>query len=163
MTLRYLSMNQADALYTVARAYPGGLEALALRMNMSVNVLRNKLRPNIDTHHVTSEEESLIIEFCEEASVKEALQPLIAKNWRHGLIAFPAPPVDQLSNEDLTQLLCRTMKEFSDLTTTASAALADGRVTKGELDDLDREAQEALAAIWELRERMRIRAERDNA
>ena len=49
MTRRYSDTNQHDALYKVARAYPGGLEALAARMGMSVNVLRNKLAPGIDT------------------------------------------------------------------------------------------------------------------
>jgi hypothetical protein len=47
MTRKYSDMNQHDALYKVARAYPGGLEALALRMDISVNVLRNKLAPEL--------------------------------------------------------------------------------------------------------------------
>lgn len=159
MTLRYSSMNPADALYTIARAYPGGIEALALRLQMSPNVLRNKLRPNIDTHHVTSEEESLIMELCEEAGVKDPLMPLVAKNWRHRMMAFPIPAVDTMSDHDLTEALCRAMKEFSDLATTASLAIADKKVTLAELDAIEKEAQEALAATAELRERMRKRFE----
>lgn len=158
MTLRYSPMNQHDALYMIARKYPGGLEALAQRMNMSVNVLRNKLRPSIHTHHVTNEEESLIIELCEEAKVEDALLPLQAKNWRHRLIAFPMPQVDDLSDQDLTHSLCKAVKEFADLAATTSAALADSKITHAELENLEREAQEALAAVSELRDRMRARA-----
>ncbi|HEV7816365.1 MAG TPA: phage regulatory CII family protein, partial [Janthinobacterium sp.] len=44
-------MNQHDALYKVARNYPGGLEALAHSMGISVNVLRNKLAPTIASHY----------------------------------------------------------------------------------------------------------------
>ncbi|RJG06264.1 hypothetical protein D3870_09790 [Noviherbaspirillum cavernae] len=152
-------MNQADALYTVARAYPGGLEALALRMGMSVNVLRNKLRPSINTHHINSEEESLIIEFCEEAKVADALQPLVAKNWRHGLIAFPRPPVDVLSDDDLTKALCKAVKEFSDLSSAASETVSHRNITHAEMEAIEKEAQEALAAIEELRYRIHSRAQ----
>ncbi|WP_247869772.1 phage regulatory CII family protein [Herbaspirillum sp. ST 5-3] len=158
MTLRYSPMNQHDALYMTARKYPGGLEALSQRMNMSVNVLRNKLRPSIGTHHVTNEEESLIMELCEEAKVEDALLPLHAKNWRHRMIAIALPTVDHLSDEDLTHSLCRAVKEFSDLAATTSMSLADGKVTAAELDQMEREAQEALAAVAELRDRMRARA-----
>jgi hypothetical protein len=166
VTLRYRKMNHLDALYTLARSYPGGIEALAQRMSgarvMSPNVLRNKLRPNIDTHHVTSEEESLIMELCEEAGVKDPHAPLIAKNWRHGLIAFPVPTVDDISDTELTQSVCRAMKEFSDLSAAASHALADNRITLAELDEIEKEAAEALAAVAELKERMRMRAEADS-
>lgn len=35
MTCKYSEMNQHDAIYIAARAYPGGVEALAGRMGMS--------------------------------------------------------------------------------------------------------------------------------
>ncbi|OWW18439.1 hypothetical protein AYR66_07565 [Noviherbaspirillum denitrificans] len=132
---------------------------MAKRMGMSVAVLRNKLAPGIKTHHVNDEEDSLIIEFSQEANVEEPCRALIAKNYRHGLIAFPMPAVQHLSDDDLTHALCRAMKECSDVTASASSALADGRVTAAELDQLEKETQEALAAIVELRERYRARAE----
>ena len=72
MTRRYSDMNQHDALYKVARAYPGGLEALAAAMKMSVNVLRNKLAPGIETHYPSFEEVSEIVALCQEAGMKDA-------------------------------------------------------------------------------------------
>lgn len=159
VTYRYSEINQHDARYNLARDYPGGLEMLAKRMAMSVNVLRNKLAPGIKTHHINDEEDSLVIEYSQEANVPDACRALVAKNWRHGLIAFPMPQLDHLSDADLTVATCIAMKEFSDMVTTVSLALADGKVTPAELQEMEKQMQEALAAMVELRERMRARAE----
>ena len=78
MTRRYSDMNQHDALYKIARSYPGGLDALAEKMDISTNVLRNKLAPHIESHYPSFEELSTIVELCAEAGVKDALMPLHA-------------------------------------------------------------------------------------
>jgi hypothetical protein len=159
VTLRYSPMNQADALYMIARAYPGGLEQLSLDMGgMSVNVLRNKVRPTIDTHHCSDEETSRIMELCEDKGMKDATLPLIAKNWRHGLIAFPKPSVSDFANIEMTMALCHAVKEFSGVAMSASGALADNNVSVDEFREYEQQAQEALAAIHELTERMRAAA-----
>jgi hypothetical protein len=161
VTYRYSDINQHDARYNLARDYPGGIEILAKRMCMSVAVLRNKLAPGIKTHHINDEEDSLIIEYCQEANVPDPLRGLIAKNYRHGLIAFPMPSVDHMDDSSLTELLCRTMKECADVMASASKAIQDKRITQQEIEDLEKEVQEALAAIVELRERYRTRAAGD--
>lgn len=43
----------ADALYKTVKDYPGGAEALAARMGMNAQVLRNKVNPNTPTNHPT--------------------------------------------------------------------------------------------------------------
>lgn len=161
MTLRYSEMSQHDTLYNVARAYPGGIEALAQRMGKSVNVLRNKLRPGIDSHHVNFEEVSAIIELCQEAHVPDALSPLFALNARHGLEAFALPSVDSLSDEELTQTVCKAMKKFGDLAANTSAAMMDHIVTSNEMDGIEKDFQQVMAAVGEWRERLRVRAEQD--
>lgn len=161
MTRRYNSINQHDARYNLVRDYPGGIETLAVRMDMSPNVLRNKTAPGIGTHHVTDEEDSRIIEFCVGAKVDEPHRALIAKNFRHGLMAFPVPDVGSLNDEELTQSLCRAIKEFSDVGAAVSKALRnDNRIDAVELEEIEKEAREALVAIAELRERARLFAEK---
>lgn len=155
MTYEYSDINQHDARYNLARDYPGGVEMLAKRMGISVNVLRNKLAPGIKTHHVTDEEDSLIIEYSQEARVAEPLRALVAKNWRHGLIAIPVPPVSQLSDEDLTQMLCKAVKEFSEFASSVSGSIADRRIKRKEMEHMEKEVQEAFASMAELRERWR--------
>lgn len=156
MTRKYSEMNQHDALYKVARAYPGGLEALALRLDMSVNVLRNKLAPSIESHYPSFEELSMIIKHCHQAGVKQALLPLHALLARHGMAAFVVPEPAQISNDDLSQTVCRVMSQVGSVAEAVSDALMDGVITSAEADLIEKEFQGALSALGEWRARIRI-------
>ncbi|MBI3730526.1 MAG: phage regulatory CII family protein [Burkholderiales bacterium] len=155
MTRKYSDMNQHDALYKVARAYPGGLEALAGRMGVSVNVLRNKLAPGIESHYPSFEELSLIVELCHQAGVKDAHMPLHALLSRHGMAAFVIPEPDQVSEDDLSQTVCRVMSRVGDVAEAVSTALIDGVITDAEADLIEREFQSALTVLGEWRARIR--------
>jgi hypothetical protein len=151
-------MNQHDALYKIARAYPGGLEALALKMQISANVLRNKLAPGIDTHYPSFEEFSLIVELCQQAGVKDALLPMHALLSRHGMAAFIVPEPEHISDDDLSQTVCRVMSQVGDVAEAVSSSLLDGVITDAEADLIEREFQGALTALGEWRARIRMRA-----
>jgi hypothetical protein len=155
MTRRYSDMNQHDALYKVARAYPGGLDALAARMQMSVNVLRNKLAPGIETHYPSFEETSEIISLCHDAGVKDALLPLHAMLARHGMAGFIVPEQQEFTNDDLSQTVCRVMSQVGNAAEAVSEAMMDRVITTMEADLIEREFQAALAAIGEWRARIR--------
>ncbi len=161
MTRRYSDMNQHDALYKIARAYPGGLEALAEKMDISVNVLRNKLAPHIDTHYPSFEETSLIVELCSEAGVKDALMPLHALLSRHGMAAFVVPEPEHISDDDLSQTVCRVMSQVGGVAEAVSDALLDGVITDAEADLIEREFQGALTALGEWRARIRAHGGRN--
>ena len=156
MTRKYSDMNQHDALYKVARAYPGGLEALAIRLEMSVNVLRNKLAPGIESHYPSFEELSLIIEQCHAAGVKDAHLPLHALLGRHGMAAFLVPEPEHINKDDLSQTVCRVMSQVGDVAEAVSNSLMDGVITLAEADLIEKEFQGALAALGEWRARIRI-------
>jgi len=157
MTRRYSDMNQHDALYKIARAYPGGLEALALRLDISPNVLRNKLAPGIESHYPSFEEVSQIVELCREAGVKDALLPLYALLARHGMAAFVVPEPESVSTDDLSQTVCRVMSQVGSVAEAVSDALMDGVITDVEADLIEREFQGALTALGEWRARIRAR------
>lgn len=162
MTCRYSDINQHDALYTIARAYPGGIEALAQRMRKTVPVMYNKLRPGIQTHHTTFEEATEIVELCVDAGVKDAMLPAHAYAWRLGHVMLPVPRMTEMPDEDLTQTVCRTMKEFGDVASGIYDSLRnDGKIRADELDMLEKEFREAIAAMTELRARVRDRAALD--
>lgn len=163
MTKQYTDMNQTDALYKVARKYPGGLETLAVRMGMSVNVLRNKLAPGIDTHYPSFEEVAAIVEFLLEAKVADALLPVHAFNWRLGLISMAIPSTAHLSCDEIGQQVCRVMKEFGDVAASISDSLADNKITVRERDRFDREFLDAFAALGQLQQRMHEHFEKDQA
>ncbi len=156
MTLRYSDTNQHDALYLVARAYPGGIEALAQRMGKTANVLYNKLRPGVDTHYPSFEEVSEIIELCAAAGVANATLPLHALCARHGLVAFAFPDAAHASDDDLTRAVCDAVKEMGDVTGAIGGALADGQFSAVEIDKIEQEIQQVMGAIGALRERVRM-------
>ncbi len=155
MTRRYSDMNQHDALYKVARAYPGGIDGLAQQMGMSINVLRNKLAPSIKTHYPSFEEVSQIISLCQAANVKDAALPLHAMLARHSMAGFLVPEPAQMSSDDLSQTVCRVMSQVGNVAEAVSEALMDRVITEREADLIEREFQNALAALGEWRSRIR--------
>ena len=163
MTRRYSDMNQHDALYKIARAYPGGIDALAVKLNISANVLRNKLAPGIASHYPSFEEVSMIISLCQETGVKEALLPLHAMLSRHGMAAFVVPEPEQVSNDDLSQTVCRVMSQVGNVAEAVSEALIDNVITEREADLIEREFQGALTALGDWRARIRLHKEKTNS
>lgn len=155
MTRRYSDMNQHDALYKVARAYPGGLEALALDMKMSVNVLRNKLAPGIETHYVSFEEMSVIVNLCTQAGVADALLPIHALLARHNMAGFVVPEPTEFQHDDLSQTVCGVMSQVGDVAEAVSQAMMDKVITVHEADLIEKEFQAALTALGEWRARIR--------
>ena len=160
MTRKYLDMNQHDALYKVARSYPGGIEALSLAMGISVNVLRNKLAPTIASHYPSFEEVSAVVDLCHQAGVAEAHLPLHALLVRHGMAAFVVPTPDSIDGDDLSQTVCKVMSQVGAVAEAVSSALMDGKVTAAEADLIEREFQGALSALGEWRARLRLKAEK---
>ena len=164
VTCKYSEINQHDALYMVARAYPGGIEAIAQRMGRTAPVMYNKYRPGITTHHVTFEEVTETIELCMEAGVKDALLPAQAFAWRLGQVLVPVPKISDVPDEDLSRNICKTMKEFGEVAACIHDALAnDGVIRPDELERFEREFQEATAAMFELRSRVQERAKKVGA
>lgn len=159
MTRRYLDMNQHDALYTVARKYPGGVDALAKELDISPNVLRNKLAPTIVSHYPSFEEVSRIVECCHKAGLPDAHLPLHALLVRHGMAAFVVPQPEQAQQDDLSQTVCRVMSEVGAVAEAVSDALRDGVVTTTEADLIEREFHSALSALGAWRARLRMQAE----
>ena len=158
MTRKYMDMNQHDALYTVARRYPGGLEVLARDIGISANVLRNKLSPTIASHYPSFEEVSVIVEHCHKAGVQEAMLPIHALLVRHGMAAFVVPTPESVARDDLSQTVCKVMSEVGAVAEAVSSALIDGVVTTAEADLIEREFHSALSALGEWRARLRMRA-----
>lgn len=159
MTRRYSDMNQHDALYKIARAYPGGIDDLAAKIGMSPNVLRNKLAPGVASHYVSFEETSQIIQLCHAAGVKGALMPLHALLSRHGMAGFLVPEPTEISKDELSQTVCRVMGQIGDLAEAVSAAFEDGVVTVAEVDLIEREFQGALEVLGNWRARIRMHHE----
>lgn len=161
MTYRYTNMNQHDALYKVARKYLGGIEALACRMGILVATLYKKLRPAVETHHVTFEEATEIMEHLDEAHVPDAFAPLHAMCWRLGHVAFQMPKAEQ-DPDDLLKQLVDVMSADGVLATLLNKALAtDGDINNQEFDEIDQALMESIMALVVLRQKVVQKHEAD--
>lgn len=164
MTRLYSDASQHEALYIAARKYPQGIEGLADALSarqgkrISPNVLRNKLRPGIDTHHITLEDFSLILELCEEARVEVALQPLNALCWRHGHVAVEIPEAN-LQDPNPARTVCQVMAKIGVVAETVAKAAEDGVITEQELEAIEGDFLRAQAALASWHAVIRIQAQ----
>lgn len=164
MRHQYSDINQHDVLYSVARAYPGGIEALAPRMGVTAPVLRNKLRPGIDTHYMSFEQVSLLLELVDEARVPNAKLPIRAFCWRHGMVALDVTRIkaEPTGDTDLNRAYGNVLNELGDISKKFGEALADGRVSHAEVDALELEFEQLVAAAMSFREMLHERATADS-
>lgn len=166
MTCEYSDMNMHDALYNSARDFPGGIEALAVRMStpsvrVSPNVLRNKLRPTIDTHHTHFEEVSRIIELLEESRVPTAFVPLHAFCWRHRHVAFQLPEGD-VDSDTLLKQVVDVIGDQGDLVNSISGALATHNdIDRDEFSRIDQNIMACINALVVLREKVEAKHKAD--
>ncbi|KAI3597691.1 hypothetical protein D8I24_6507 [Cupriavidus necator H850] len=153
-------INQHEALYSLASRYPGSIEGLAQAMGrrlgrqMYPNVLRNKLRPGIDTHHLNFEEYSLILELCEEAKLDGWRIPMHALCWRHGMVAIPLPQGEgaPASVANAMRQAGEAAREFGEMMGEFAQAAADGKITRSEAERVLPEIQHVLTMVTMLRE-----------
>ncbi len=155
VTYQYSDIDQHEALYNLARRFPGGIDALAFAMGrrqgkvVSPNVLRNKLRPGIASHALSYEEASLVVELCEEAGVASAKVPVQAFCWRHGLIAVE-PPFGEASTKDVFGTLGVLSREFAELVAAVTERAADGEISVRDRERIHKEALDVMRAVMQV-------------
>ena len=142
MTKAYQQMSVADAIYTAARKYPGSVEALAVRIGRSPNVLRSKLKPDVDTHHLTLEDALQIIELLDCTVPHAADLAVKAIAWRLGRVCIRHEGIDSDASSLETQALAAG-GAFGLL----QAQMAAIMVTKHEQTLTHKEADELNASI----------------
>lgn len=161
MTCEYSTINFWDALYTCARAYPGGVEALANRLKVAPSTLYNKLRPGIKTHEPTGHEIYQIIEWCQDAAVPEADLVLDAWDWHFGRVGY-AVPKTVLRDDVLANQLLRVLRANGDVATKIEQALMnDNRVDRREKDAVEKCVQESIEALAQLLEMIKAKHRTD--
>jgi hypothetical protein len=148
VTYRYSDINQHDALYKAARKYPGGIEALAPRMNLTSAVLYSKLRPGVETHHTAFEEVSEVIELLQEANKDEAAElPIQAFNWRHGYVGVKLPAIEHVSSGELLKMICKLMAEEGEVASAISAAISDNWISPDEQEKIEVSIRRAVQTL----------------
>lgn len=137
-----------EAQYRVVHEYPGGARALAPLVGMNAGTLLNKVNPSMDNHHLSLREAVAIQHAAQDFRILQAEGQLL----HHSCI----PLVDFQGVSDAA-LLDTYARYHADLGETAQAirdTLADGRVSRRELNRVRREFHQDVAAGFEFLARL---------
>lgn len=147
-------MNSDLAAYNTVHEHKGGSETLGPLVGVSPAVLRNKVNVNNTTHHLTFAEARRITDMTGDFRMLKA--------WAHesGFLLVKAP--DTCTTEcDMSVLekMAGFMVACGSFGQEIHASLADGKVTKDEIEKVEGRAREVMTAAAEIKQRMEGMAE----
>ena len=143
-------MTTTDAAHAVVHDYPGGSESLGPRVGISAAVLRNKVNPNNETHHLTLNEARRITAITGDHRILQA--------WAHeeGFLMVKAPD-DVRIESDMS-----VFEQYAGLGIANGAfsqaiyiALSDGGVTSEEMREIEEAGRAFMTKIAEVKQRLR--------
>jgi hypothetical protein len=135
-----MGMSVSDALYHTVHDYPGGAEALAVRLGKRGSTLCHEVRPPANSTAKAGLEDTMkCIEFSDDYRVVHAI------NARFGFMAVKLPQLEGAS-ESTMQHVATLSKEFNDVVQAAALSASDGVITDNELKQLQRQVGELVAA-----------------
>lgn len=140
--------NIDDAIYRVAHGYPGGIPALAARMNTNPGVLQNKVNPNCLTHKTSAEEAAVIQDVTNSDDIARAFAA------RRNMVCVHLAQFDGISDQALLDLFLALEKEKGDWAATIQKALGDGTIYTDEYAKIEKEFNEYCAAGAEVMSRL---------
>ena len=137
-------MNKRDSLKLMARSYPGGFESLAVRMGLTLEVLRKKLDGT--THELKLSEIEMICEYC--CEVKAPNWDAFAKAVATGCGAYIQLPVREMTAPVcLQRSMSDVIREMSDVATVTISSDSDGVISDNDLTAAMKEVHEAREAL----------------
>lgn len=143
-------MDVMDAAYDTVHDYPGGSESLAPRADMNARVLRAKVDPKCDTHHLSLNEARRIMARSGDHRM------LFAMNDELGYLPpIPQVPFEGVSDLALLETYTKLMARLGEFSSEFHAVIATGRVTRPGVRGLTRDLRAFQAAAEELLARTR--------
>jgi hypothetical protein len=132
-----------DQAYNLARAYQGGAEALALRMKKNGTTLSHELRGQGSAKLGLEDAAAM-------TALSGDLRILEAWNAAEGLLVIRMPELKAGPAGSCLDKLSQTAREFSELVAEVAGDLGDGKLNDNELQRIEREAADVLAAVHAL-------------
>jgi hypothetical protein len=120
-------MNIRDAIYQTVHRAAGGVEALAVRMGLRVQILRNKANPNSATNYLSPLELDALMELTGDYAVLHAL----AQN--HGHVCLRVDVDSAPSDMAVLELVTKVWSASGEVGAEVHATLADGVVERHEV------------------------------
>lgn len=119
-------MNVVDAAHQTVKAYPGGAESLGPRVGIGPAVLRSKVNPNTDTHHLSLAEADRIMGATGDYRILQALAA------EHGFVIQKADEAASAGSSILQVLLAANAAE-GEFDSVLNDALSDGKISPNEM------------------------------
>ena len=136
-------MDYLDAAHILALEFPGGIGALAKRIGMSPAVLSQKVNRNCKTHDV------MVKDALKMQAVAGRADILMAEASTLGYYVLPLPQNNNLDG-NLAEAVADSCKEFGEFIKTVGDSMSDGRLTKNELKNTEKELREMIGAAERL-------------
>ena len=138
-------MNVEDAIHHAVIDYPGGATALAPRMGLQAQTLRNMAVPGQVTHGWSLRRFRQVLTFTGD---RRPLQALAEEN---GGVFVPLPFALGRNSNELLRDIAKLAAEFGDVPRTIEDALADdGKVSANELGRIEVQILELIQAATHL-------------
>lgn len=146
-------MNITDHLHALARAYPGGVEAMAHRLGKSPHTLRHEFARQ-GAAKLSVDDADAILAFAIAARMPQALQSLHAQAAAHGAMLIELPQVHDGANASTMQDLAVCAVEFAEFVAKTAKAADDGVITANELNSVDKELGDLITCAQSVRKHL---------
>lgn len=138
-------MNGRDALKLMARSYPGGIEAVALRLGKAAGTLEKELG-NAKGFKFSEDDAESLASFCVEVNAPHAAAWLLSVAAIYGA-KVTLPDTLGVPGEDILQCLSHVVHETSDVTTAIVQGQKDGSLSPNDKRHIRKETLEAMEAL----------------
>ncbi len=139
-------MNLLDSLRLAARKYPGGLEAVALRLGKSESTLDKELR-GAPQFKMGADDAAEIAAMCMEVGSPHAADyPTRVAEAVGGTLLLLPSGMHAMPDELTAAGLAKLVREFSDVVSAAAQADADGEISRNEMTDVQKQWAELVAS-----------------
>lgn len=146
-------MSFQDFIYNVAHDYPGGVPALAARMNKNKTVLQHKLNPNCDTHGINADEVERIVDM---ADANFAAAEHFAN--KAGAVVVLLPKMPEVGDMGLLDEFMSVMAEIGQLSSEFQRSYADGEIDSNDLVRIAKEATDVHSRLLSFMKRVELMA-----
>lgn len=147
-------MNVQDAFYQTVHGAAGGCESLAVRLGMSSAILRNKANVHSVTNKPMLDDADRIMGITGDHCILHAL----AAN--HGYVCVRVPDDVDASDMAVLEMVTKVWTTNGEVGAEVNKALADGRITWREVEQVRAAVKRAERALEEVTARLAGMAEK---
>lgn len=144
-----------QAAYSLVHDFPRGAAGLATYLAIRPGTLNNKVDPGCETHHLTVSEAIAAQLAAKNRRVPDPLRIIKAEAAALGGVFVPVPDIEGVSDVEILDLYLKWSKEFGEVAGALEEALADGKLTRAEHQNVVKECFDSFQAGATLIKRLR--------